>query len=56
MPYICLLQHVLEALHMEVGLPQVLQELLGVKVGPLQRVFTSVDFLTKLNITHRVFE
>lgn len=38
-----LLQHVLEAFHRKVDLPQVLQELLGVEVGPLQRVFTSVD-------------
>lgn len=37
--HVCLLQHVLKALDGEVNLSQVLQELLGVKVGPLQRVF-----------------
>lgn len=42
-PDICLFQHVLKAFHGEVCPPQVLKELLGVKVGPLQRVFTSVN-------------
>lgn len=41
-PHVRLLQHLLEAFHVEVGPAQVLQELLRVEVGPLQRVFTSV--------------
>lgn len=46
---VCLFQHVLKAFHTDVFSSQVLQELLGVKVGPLKRFFTSAHLKGNTN-------